>query len=235
MWFGVIAAAAAQVAEPLATPFSALTGPLWSTCRRWRGRRRARRCPWSRSRLRPPRSPPSAPRSRRGRGHRDGHRRRIRAGSRRHHAHAGTHEASRRRVRAATAGLLTVAGGVAGDATVPAPPARRPARPFLDIGQGDATLIELDGRRCSSIPGARRADPRAPRGGRGRPTGRADAHARRVRPRGGRAAGDRTHRPRLIVDGGAGWDSPTQRALGRAPGRARADARARARRSPSGG
>ena len=98
---------------------------------------------------------------------------------------------------------------------------------FLDVGQGDATLLQRDGgvgaRRHRP---ARRPDPAAAR--RGRACERLDAaraHARRGRPRGHGAAGDRARiAPRLVLDGGAGWPTAVQRglpaALARGGGRA---------------
>ena len=156
MWLGVLAAAAAQVAEPLATPFSALTGPLLvylQTVAQRDGAHAALR--------RPGRRVAGADRRRlRGdRGRRRGGRTGIGAGCR---ADIAARAPARRRgsrlarrVRGGRGRLLTIAGGVPGDATLPAPPAGEVRVSFLDIGQGDATLIELDGTRCSSTPGRR--------------------------------------------------------------------------------
>ena len=90
---------------------------------------------------------------------------------------------------------------------------------FLDVGQGDATLIQLDGTAVLVDTGP----PDGPiltaaEGGRDQAPRRADAHPRRDRPRGRGAAGDRARTaPRLVVDGGAGWPSPVQRTLRVAP------------------
>ena len=94
----------------------------------------------------------------------------------------------------------------------PAPPA--PGElvvSFLDVGQGDAMLLQRDGAAVLVDTGPpRRADPAAAgRGGR-RAARPARAHARRGRPRGDGAAGDRgvpaaagARRRRRLADGGA--------------------------------
>ncbi|MDA0141477.1 ComEC/Rec2 family competence protein [Solirubrobacter deserti] len=85
---------------------------------------------------------------------------------------------------------------------------------FLDIGQGDATLIELDGTTVLVDTGK----PESPILERLRQAGvdQLDAlmltHAENDHE-GAAPAVIAEHRPRLIVDGAAGWESPVQRAL----------------------
>ena len=85
---------------------------------------------------------------------------------------------------------------------------------FLDIGQGDATLIQLDGDLgAGGHRPARRADPAAAEAGRREAARRAHADPRRGRPRGRRAGGDRANTRR-------GWSSTAARAGRRAVQRA---------------
>ena len=199
MWLGVLAAAAAQIAEPLAAPFSALTAPLLVYVQQVAhvtaatplsvveihappaaiaagsaiaGRRAAlvaRRCDAGASH--------DAPRRR---GRRDARTARGGAG-------AADRDGAARARRRAIAGARRV------------PPRPRPDElvvSFLDIGQGDATLIQLDGRPVLVDTGpARRPDPRSGSTEAGvEAARRADAHPRRGRPRGRRAGGDRALR-----------------------------------------
>ena len=100
-----------------------------------------------------------------------------------------------------------------------APPAPGVLRvPFLDVGQGDAMLIQLDGVSVLVDTGV----PDGPILARLKQAGvdRLDAlmltHAESDHE-GAAPQVIAAHRPRLIVDGGAGWDSPTQRALAARP------------------
>jgi competence protein ComEC len=85
---------------------------------------------------------------------------------------------------------------------------------FLDVGQGDATLIQLDGSAVLVDTGP----PDGPIVKRLRQARvkRLDAlvltHAQ-ADHEGAAAAVIRAYEPRLVVDGGAGWRSPAQRAL----------------------
>ena len=224
MWLGVLAAAAAQIAEPLALPFSALTGPLLvylQTVARARPRRR--RSPSSRSTRRRPRSPPPARRAA------------PRAAPSRRQLAPDQGGAPATRPRDGARGRLGVAfaahrGRAAGDRRRgrPATPRcrRAPAGEvrvsFLDIGQGDATLIELDGTTVLVDTGP----PDGPILERLEQAGvkRLDAlmltHAE-ADHEGAAPAVIARHRPRLVVDGGAGWPSAVQRMLPAAGARRR--------------
>ena len=172
MWLGVLAAAAAQVAEPLAAPFSALTGPLLvylqTVARADRGTRRS---PSSRSTPRPPRSPPAAWRS----SPRAALARPALA-TRASRAEPRSPPARRRTRRLVVSfgvsrrrGLLAIAGGVPGDATLPRRAAGRAARvvPRHRPGRRDVDRARRhDGARRHGAAG--RPDPRAARGGRRR-------------------------------------------------------------------
>jgi competence protein ComEC len=222
MWLGVLAAAAAQVAESLAAPFTALTGPLLvylQTVARLTADTplsvvrvdaspaaiaaggvaivgagfAARRC-WRRVRAGLTQVPPARRRTRR-----------LIAS-----------------LGVSAVALLAIAGGVPGDATLPT------ARPgelrvsFLDIGQGDATLIELDGTKVLVDTGP----PDGPILERLEQAGvkRLDAlmltHAE-ADHEGAAPEVIARHRPRLIVDGGSGWPSTVQRMLPAAAASAR--------------
>ena len=223
MWLGVLAATAAQVAEPLAAPFSALTGPLLVYLQWVAGVTAA--TPLSVVAVD---APPAAIAAgftailvatglavRRWR--------RIRAGL------WGAAPARRRGRRLAVAfgvtaaGLLAIAGGVPGDATRPAPRGGELRVSFLDIGQGDATLIELDGTSVLVDTGP----PDGPILKRLEESGveRLDAlmltHAE-ADHEGAAPEVIARHKPRLIVDGGAGWPSGVQRMLPAAAASARA-------------
>ena len=140
---------------------------------------------------------------------------------------------------ATAAGLLAIAGGVPGDATLPAAPAGEVRVSFLDIGQGDATLIELDGTTVLVDTGP----PDGPILDRLEEAGvkRLDAlmltHAE-ADHEGAAPEVIARHKPRLVIDGGAGWasrgaaDAPDRGAHGAV---APDDACKRGRRSPSAG
>ena len=195
MWLGVVAAAAGQLAEPLAVPFTALAAPLlvyvqwvahhtaatplsvvkvdasplaiaagWATLAAATGVALRR---WSRANLDLDGDASRAPR-RHGRG-----RRRLALA-----------------LVAAPAAALVLPDAVNGGGA-PTPAADEVVVSFLDVGQGDATLIQ---RGRTTVAGGhrhvRRADPDAPRGGRHRAARRAGADARRGRPRGRRSGGD---------------------------------------------
>jgi competence protein ComEC len=129
--------------------------------------------------------------------------------------------APRRVVAALAAAAAAVGGGVvAARAAGGGPPALARGElvvSFLDVGQGDATLLQSDG-------GAILVDTGPPDG----PILRrlAQAHVRRLDAlvithaqsdhEGAAAAVIRAYDPRLVLDGGAGWPSPVQRALPRA-------------------
>lgn len=133
--------------------------------------------------------------------------------------HARRH---RRAVVAALAALTVAAAGVAHARAGPAAP--RPGElvvSFLDIGQGDATLLQRDG---ASIL----VDTGPPDGPILRRLSAAGVHRLDVLllthaqsdHEGAAIAVMRRYRPRLVIDGGAGWPSAVQRLLGAA---ARAD------------
>ncbi|MDA0173751.1 ComEC/Rec2 family competence protein [Solirubrobacter taibaiensis] len=116
---------------------------------------------------------------------------------------------------AAAVTVATVAQAQRGDAP-PAPGVLRVT--FLDVGQGDATLFQLDGISVLVDTGV----PDGPILARLKQAGidRLDAlmltHAESDHE-GAAAQVIARHRPRLVVDGGAGWDSPTQRVLAAHP------------------
>jgi competence protein ComEC len=125
---------------------------------------------------------------------------------------------SRRALLAGLAGAaVAIGGGVA--AARAASGAARPARgelvvSFLDVGQGDATLLQRDGTAVLVDTGP----PDGPILARLRQAGvkRLDAlvltHAQ-ADHEGAAPAVLRAYPTRLVVDGGAGWRSPVQRAL----------------------
>jgi competence protein ComEC len=224
MWLGVLAGAAAQLAVPLAAPFSALTAPLlvylqsvahvtaamplsvveihaapalvtavWVgliavtiTALRFRSRVRAR--------VGEPPSPNTGAGSAPWRSWR-----------------------RRRRAAAGTAGfaiaLLFVTGAIPGRGAA-APRAGELVVSFLDVGQGDATLIQLGGASVLVDTGP----PDGPIVERLRQAGvkRLDAlvltHAE-ADHEGAAPAVIGRYAPRLVIDGGAGWDSAVQRML----------------------
>ena len=226
MWLGVLAAAAAQVAEPLAAPFSALTGPLLvylqAVARHDRADAALRR---PGERVARPRSPPPVQRSR--------------SSGQRSSPRTGVGSAPRLRAatpaRRRTRGLVAALGGRRGgrcsrspagsrDDTLPAPPAGEVRVSFLDIGQGDATLIELDGTTVlvdTGPPDGPILD-RLEEAGR-RAAGRADADPRRGGPRGRRPGGDRAppaapdrrRRRRLGLDRSSACSRPPRREAAR--------------------
>jgi competence protein ComEC len=127
---------------------------------------------------------------------------------------------------AAVAALAAL--GLAGAALAAGRAARRAPAPgelrvsFLDVGQGDATLLQLDGRSAlfdTGPPGGPIVERLAAAG-----VSRLDVlvltHAEADHEGAARAVIAR-YRPRLVLDGGAGWPSATQRAL---PGMAAAAA-----------
>lgn len=207
MWLGVLAGAAAQVAVPLATPFSVLTAPLLVYLQHVA--RITADTPLSvvEIHVRPPV---------------------VLAGWAVLTTLAGMALArwnraprSRRRGRPRAATLVVAALAVAAvvflrtRGVAPPPPGVLRVT-FLDVGQGDATLIELDGVSVLVDTGK----PDGPILTRLRQAGidRLDAlmltHAE-ADHEGAAPAVIAAHRPRLIVDGGAGWSSPVQRALTR--------------------
>jgi competence protein ComEC len=222
MWLGVLAAAAAQAAEPLAAPFTALTGPLLvylQAVARVTGDTPL-------SVVRVDASPAAIAAGavalvavvlaavRRWRGLR---------------AWLSQVPPARRRVHRLIASfgvsavaLLAVAGGVPGDDTPPraGPGVLRVS--FLDVGQGDATLIELDGTTVlvdTGPPDGPILD-RLEQAGVGRLDALMLTHAE-ADHEGAAPEVIARHRPRLIVDGGAGWPSAVQRMLPAAAASAR--------------
>jgi competence protein ComEC len=221
MWLGVLAAAAAQLAEPLATPFSALTGPLLVYLQAVAGVTGRT----SLSVVQIDASPVviAGACAAAGLGGVGVARqlRRLRA------ALTPARRRSRRiaiAFSAAAAGLLTIATGVPGDATLPPPAAGEVRVSFLDIGQGDATLIELDGTSVlvdTGPPDGPILD-RLEEAGVGRLDALMLTHAE-ADHEGAAPAVIARHRPRLIVDGGAGWPSTVQRMLPAAAARTRSE------------
>src|SRR4051794_10767523 len=212
MWLGMLSAAAAQLAPALAVPFTALTSPLLVFIQ-WVAHTAAN-APLAAI---PVHAPPVAV---------------FTAWV----ALVGVVAAGVRRVSAADRGgarvrsgwtrpvrLAAVAGaaaaiGIAGvtrAAGGPPPPAKGElVISFLDIGQGDATLIQLDGAAVLVDTGP----PDGPilRRLKEARVKRLDAliltHAE-ADHEGAAPAVIREYRPRTIVDGGAGWATPVQRAL----------------------
>jgi competence protein ComEC len=204
MWLGVLACAAGQIAAPLATPFSVLAAPLLVYVQRVAHETGA--TSFSVIDLH---APPGA----------------IAAGSlvlgaacavalRRwaRHPWFGPRRTGHRWLAVPAVVLVALYAA-----------SHRPARPpapgelvisFLDIGQGDATLIQLDGTAVLVDTGP----PDGPILTRLKESGikRLDAlmltHAESDHE-GAAAAVIRAYAPRLVVDGGAGWPSRVQRAL----------------------
>lgn len=208
MWLGVIACAAAQVAAPLATPFALLTAPLLVYVQHVA--RLTASTPLSVVEIHA--SAPlvlvgwAAPAL-------------LAAVALRR----WSGRPQRRRLRLVpVAASLILAATAAATATALSRRGTAPPPPgvlrvtFLDIGQGDATLIELDGTAVLVDTGK----PDGPILQRLREAGvdRLDAlmltHAE-TDHEGAAPAVIARHRPRLIVDGGAGWSSPVQRVLAR--------------------
>ena len=132
--------------------------------------------------------------------------------------------AGRARAGLAAAALALVVVILRGSAGGPATP--RPGETvvaFLDIGQGDATLVRRDGTSVLFDTGP--PDGRVTRRLREEGVRRLDAlvitHAQ-ADHEGAALPVVRDFRPRLIVDGGAGWPTPVQRALPAAAAQARA-------------
>ncbi len=216
MWLGMLAAAAAQIAQPLAVPFTLLTAPLLVLIR---GIAHAAAsvplgaipvhappaavfAAWAAlvgalaaavRRMRTAADEPARPSGARGRGVR-----------------------SRRRALAvAIAVALGIAGArltaASGAVTVPRGEA---VVSFLDVGQGDATLIQLDGAAVLVDTGP----PDGPILAR-----LARAHVKRLDAlvlthaqadhEGGAPRVIAAYHPRIVLDGGAGWPSPVQRVL----------------------
>jgi competence protein ComEC len=131
------------------------------------------------------------------------------------------------RPRALAAGIAALALGVAGAAraggTAHPPPPDVLVVSFLDVGQGDATLLQHGGVAVLFDTGP----PDGPILARLRQAGvrRLDVlvltHAE-ADHEGAALAVLRRHRPRLVLDGGAGWPSAVQRALPAAAGAVRA-------------
>lgn len=208
MWLGVLAGTAAQVAAPLAAPFSVLTAPLLVYLQHVA--RVTADTPLSVVAIKADLLV-------------------ILAGwavlaliatlAVGRWRHAPPRRAPRRRIArvvlalalAAAAALLATAARGAG----PPPPGVLRIT-FLDVGQGDATLIELDGTAVLVDTGK----PDSPILTRLKQAGvdRLDAlmltHAESDHE-GAAPAIIAEHAPALIVDGGAGWTSPVQRALTR--------------------
>ena len=210
MWLGVLASAAAQVAAPLAAPFTVLTAPLLVYVQRV---------------AHVTASPALSVVELHVVARRD--RRRVVGGGgaaalavRALAAHACRGAARGAARSAGGAGSRSRAAAVAAAACSAAPqrPARRRARHLVPRHR----------------PGRRDADParRRRRAGRHRPARRADPRAARARPgskrldalmlthaetdhEGAAAAVIRAYAPKLVVDGGAGWPSPVQRAARR--------------------
>ncbi len=227
MWLGVLAAAAAQLAPALAAPFTALAAPLLVYVR-WVAHTTA---------ALPLAAVPGGAAAPLGAGAAAiaaaavWLRRRTAAGSADAAevpeggaaATAGRGVRRRRRSprRAVLAGLAAV-GAAAGGGVAAARAAGGAAGPargelvvsFLDVGQGDATLLQRDGTAVLVDTGP----PDGPILTRLRQAGvkRLDAlvltHAQ-ADHEGAAPAVLRAYATRLVIDGGAGWRSPVQRAL----------------------
>ena len=227
MWLGMVAIAVAQVAPGLAAPLNCSARRCSATSSGSRTRRRARRSPRSpsgsaaRSGWSPP-TPRWVPRRSRctAPGRAIGG---VGAGP------ARAAPARGRRSRAARAASRSARCQLARRGRArPAPPA--PGElvvSFLDVGQGDATLLQRDGATVLVDTGPpdgpilRRLDEAG--------VGRLDllvlTHAE-ADHEGMALAVIAAHRPRLVLDGGAGWPTAVQRGL------AAALARTGGRRSP---
>jgi competence protein ComEC len=233
MWLGVLAAAAAQIAEPLAAPFSALTAPLLvylqttahvtaaaplsvveihvspaAIAAGWAalvGGAVVALRRWSRARTgEPPLADAGAPTG---------------AAAAPGGMRAWRTQGRGRRLAVAVVvpalALLVAAGGVPGRGARAAEPGPDElVVSFLDIGQGDATLIQLGGASVLVDTGP----PDGPILKRLGEAGvkRLDAlvltHAE-ADHEGAAPAVIRRYAPRLLVDGGAGWSSAVQRLL----------------------
>ena len=208
MWLGVLAAAAAQLAAPLAVPLSALTGPLLvyiQAVAHITGSTSLSVLHVSASPLEialatlaiPVAVALAAQRWRRRR------RRRTRQA-------AAT-------LAIAVAATLALAGTVGGGEHAPPPRPGELRVTFLDVGQGDATLIERDGTTVlvdTGPPGGQILD-RLEQAGVKRLDALLLTHAEADHEGEAPAVIER-YRPRLIADAGMGWPSPVQRKLPRA-------------------
>jgi competence protein ComEC len=219
MWLGMLAAAAAQVAPALAAPFGVLAAPLLAYVEGVA--HAAARAPLAVAPL--PLGSPAALALAYAAGAagllaaRAGWRAANRARTAGAPGAPGAAPSARRLLAGAVAlvalvvGLTTVACSRAG----PQPPA--PGElvvSFLDVGQGDATLLQRDGAAVlvdTGPPDGPIVDRLAAAGVR-----RLDVlvltHAQ-LDHEGAALAVLRRYRPRLVLDGGAGWPSATQRAL----------------------
>jgi competence protein ComEC len=214
MWLGMLAAAAAQIAPALALPFTAAAAPLLVFVE-WVAHAAAA-APGAVVAVHA--APPA-----------------LLAGSaaialalavalrlRRRWAASPRRTGRRPRRAALAAGGLAAVLALAVGVRATAAPVPRPAPgelvvSFLDIGQGDATLIQLGGAAILVDTGppdgpilSRLAEAHV---------GRLDAlvltHAQ-ADHEGAALAVMQAHPPRIVVDGGAGWSSVVQRALPRA-------------------
>ena len=205
MWLGVLAGAAAQVAEPLAVPFTVLTAPLLVYLQQVAHHTAA--APFSVVEL--DLSPAV-----------------VVAGWATLAAavtfavkHASHRPRRRRRVPtvAALAAALAVAVGAAQSRAAAPPDPTTLVVSFLDVGQGDATLVQLGGTTVLVDTGR----PDGPILERLEQAGvkRLDALMLTHAETDHEGAAEQViarYAPRLIVDGGAGWPSGVQRALPRA-------------------
>ena len=229
MWLGVLAAAAAQVAEPLAAPFTALAARCSSTSSRSPTTPRRRRC-----RSSSVHASPAVDRRRLGAASLVAAVARCAAGSA--VARLAARPRARGRAVAARSPLAATAavaasrcGGSPARGSAPAPPgADEVVVSFLDVGQGDATLIQRGGTAVLVDTGPPDGPilERLERGGVERLDALMLTHAE-ADHEGAAPAGDRA-RPRR------GWSSTAaragRRACARAAGRGAGARRARARR-----
>jgi competence protein ComEC len=203
MWLGVIASAAAQVAPALAAPFTALSAPLLVYVQEVA--RRTAATPWS---VLDVAAHPlvvlvgwATVMGATALGVRRWGRRRVRR--------------RRRPVAAVAAGAaIAIVAAAHAQRGVGAPPPSTLRMSFLDVGQGDATLIELDGVSVlvdTGVPEGPILD-RLDQAGIGRLDALMLTHAENDHE-GAAPQVIAAHRPRLVVDGGAGWSSPVQRTL----------------------
>ncbi|WP_028060133.1 ComEC/Rec2 family competence protein [Candidatus Solirubrobacter pratensis] len=205
MWLGMLAAAAAQAAPALAAPFTALTGPLLVFIQ-WVAHESAG-APLAAV---PVHAPPAAVLA-------------IWAGAiglfaawmrRRRHRPALGGRTRRRRLAIPALAAVAVAGVTQARAGAPRLARGEMLVSFLDVGQGDATLIQLDGSAVLVDTGP----PEGPVLERLR-----QAHVKRLDAlvlthaqadhEGAAPAVIREHDPRLVIDGGAGWSTRVQRVL----------------------
>jgi competence protein ComEC len=219
MWLGMLAAAAAQVAPPLAVPFDALAAPLLAYVEGVAHAAASAPLAVAPLRLGSPAALALAYAAGTAAllairaGWRAAGRAAAQAG-----AATGAGARSPGRVVAATAALLALGVALASVACSRAGP--RPPAPgelvvsFLDVGQGDATLLQRDGAAVlfdTGPPGGPVLARLAAAG-----VDRLDVlvltHAQTDHEG---AALDvlRRYRPRLVLDGGAGWPSAVQHAL----------------------